>query len=67
MRDIKISAARQQGRKDALEGRELVSAPERVFFFGREKKTKQVNEQNLQDYTEYLAGYAEAPGIGTED
>lgn len=61
-----ISEARVAGRKDALAGREPEPKPERAFFFGRDKKTKQVNEQNAKAYEEYMAGYTEAPGTGED-
>ena len=59
-----LSEARDAGRKDALAGREPELKPERAFFFGREKKTKQTNDHNAKLYEEYMAGYTEAPGIG---
>ena len=66
MLNFSLSDARKAGRKDALSGREPEPAPERAFFFGREKKTKQVNEHNANLYKEYMAGYLEAPGIGED-
>ena len=61
-----VSEHRLAGRQDCADGRPLASPPEKVFIFGRERKTRMLNEANADAYREYLAGYQEGPGVSNE-
>jgi len=61
--DTTISESRLAGRQDYLDGKPPVEPPERVFIYGREKKTAEMNTRNAKNHREYMTGYDEAKGM----